>query len=173
MKHVRTLTLSMTLFLTLISSPVMAGPPGWYWSLGYHNPINAAVGFNLMRLWHRWAVEFGVGYLDSTNSNTCDTEANNSSVKCYFTRASSTYANLEMAGGVNVKYLLGNANIRPYIQVGSHAGASMRVGSTFRLSGAVGSGYSGVGFFIMGENVDFYLSYVLAGSGLLQFGFNF
>lgn len=156
----------------LISNTALAGPPGWYWGMGYHNPPNAAIGLNFTRLWYRWAFEFGMGYLNSTESEDC-TPGSNGSIRCYFSNASSSHANLDMAGAINVKYILGQANIRPYIQVGSFAGLAVQSGPHLKLSGALGSSYSGLGFFIMGDTFDFYLSYLFAGPGLLQFGFNF
>ena len=159
--------------LVFYSQGAIAGPPGWYWGIGYHNPTNAAIGLNFSRFWPRWVFEFGIGYMDSTSATNCSNSADTESVKCYFKNASSSRANLEVAGGVNFKYLLGRDNIRPYIQLGSHAGLAIQSGPHLKIGGALGSGFGGVGFFIMGNSTDFYLSYLFVGSGLLQFGFNF
>jgi hypothetical protein len=143
-----------------------AGSSGWSWGVGYHNPPNATIGLNFMHLWSNWAFELGVGYINSTesSSNNSSNDTSNSENKT---------VNLAVAGDMNLKYLFSSGTFRPYLQGGTYVGAAAAAGDQSGASASVGGGFAGAGFFIMGSSVDFYVSYITAGNGSFQFGFNF
>lgn len=137
---------------------------GWSWGIGYHNPPNATIGLNFMHLWSNWAFEVGLGYINSTESNSSNSTNSSSNNK---------NLNLAIAGDMNLKYLFGSGGFRPYLQGGTYAGVAAQTGNSSGASASLSSGFAGLGFFIMASSFDFYISYVTAGNGSLQLGFNF
>jgi len=152
---------------TFYSTSFVYAGSGWNWGVGYHNPPNATIGLNFMHLWSQWAFEAGIGYVNSTESN------NNSSSSTSSTGSKTNNINVSVAGDINLKYLFGSGNFRPYIQGGTYVGVGAQTGNSSGASASLSSGFAGLGFFIMGSSVDFYLSYVTSGNGSLQLGFNF
>lgn len=148
--------------LTLLPSSFALASSGWSWGVGYHNPPNATIGLNFMHLWSNWAFEAGLGYINSTESN--NSSASNSNSK---------NVNLALAGDINLKYLFGSGSFRPYLQGGTYAGMAAQAGNSSGASASLSNGFAGAGFFIMAGSFDFYISYVTAGNGSLQLGFNF
>lgn len=134
---------------------------GWSWGVGYHNPPNATIGLNFMHLWNQWAFEFGLGYINSTEKESSNSSSNSNDV------------NLSVAGDLNLKYLFGSGRFRPYVQGGTYAGVAAQTGNSSGANASLSSGFAGAGFFILGSSFDFYISYVTAGKGSLQLGFNF
>ena len=146
--------------LMLLPSSFALASSGWSWGVGYHNPPNATIGLNFMHLWSNWAFEVGIGYINSTdNENSSDSDSKN--------------LNLSLAGDINLKYLFGSGAFRPYLQGGTYAGMAAKAGNSSGASASLNNGFAGAGFFIMSSSFDFYISYVTAGNGSLQLGFNF
>lgn len=114
---------------------------GWSWNIGYHNPPGSLIGVNFMYLWTNWAVELGVGSIDSrTTSNNNDEET----------------SQLSVAGDINVKYLFGSRWFRPYLQAGVGLGTSASAGSDTGVSASTGSGFFGAGIMLKGNPFYFY-----------------
>lgn len=150
-------------FLLLCTVKPAQASSGWSWGVGYHNPPNATLGLNFMHLWTNWAFEVGLGYINSTESNSSNTKAN----------SSSNNVNLAVGGDLNFKYLFSSGTFRPYLQGGTYLGLAAQSGDNSGAGASVGGGFGGAGFFIMTNSVDFYISYITAGNGSLQFGINF
>lgn len=147
-------------FLMFAPSSFAMASSGWSWGVGYHNPPNATIGLNFMHLWSNWAFELGIGYVNSTeSSNSSDSKSKD--------------VNLALAGDLNLKYLFGSGAFRPYLQGGTYAGLAAQSGKSSGASASLNNGFAGAGFFIMTSSFDFYISYVTAGNGSLQLGFNF
>jgi hypothetical protein len=163
MKITTNLILLTFIFGCLLTPAAHAGS-GWSWGIGYHNPPNATLGLNFMHLWSNWAFELGLGYVNSTETNS--TNSSNQS-------SSTSNVNLSVAGDINLKYLFSSGGFRPYLQGGTYAGVGARAGDSSGASASVGGGFVGAGFFIMGSSVDFYLSFITAGSGSVQLGLCF
>lgn len=150
--------------LMLLPSSIALASAGWSWGIGYHNPPNATIGLNFMHLWSNWAFELGIGYINSTESNNSSDSNSDSNSK---------NVNLALAGDLNLKYLFGSGTFRPYLQGGTYAGMAAQTGKSSGASASLNNGFAGAGFFIMTSSFDFYISYVTAGNGSLQLGFNF
>ncbi len=162
MKFASRITMITIVNILFLTNPVMAGS-GWSWGVGYHNPPNATLGLNFMHLWTNWAFEVGLGYINSTESKSANSNSN----------TSNNNVNLAVGGDLNLKYLFSSGTFRPYVQGGTYLGMAAQSGDHSGAGASVGGGFAGLGFFIMGSSVDFYISYITAGNGSLQFGFNF
>lgn len=162
----RTLTRSMGPFavlilLTLSLSEGALARSGWSWGVGYHNPPNATLGLNFMHLWSNWAFELGLGYINSTESDEAEKASPVGDVR------------FSMAGDVNLKYLFGSGSFRPYLQGGTYFGFGAQTGDQSGVNASAGGAFAGLGIFILGQSIDFYIGLVTARNGSLQFGFNF
>jgi hypothetical protein len=125
---------------------------GWSWNVGYNNPPGSLLGFNVMHTWTNWIFEFGIGSASSAKNE------NGNSVTA-------------LAGGVNLKYLLGTGGLLTYVQGGSGAGIATGGGTT--TLGVGGSGYGGLGLLAQGTNWYGYGSgnYASNGGAFVQIGF--
>lgn len=157
----------MTFFIFSIKS--WSSSSGWSWGIGYHNPPNSTIGVNFMHLWSQWAFEVGIGYINSSESNS----RNSSNTSSSSSSSSNNDVSVSAGGDLNFKYLFGYGTFRPYIQGGTFFGIGARSGDNSGATASANGGFGGLGFFIMSSSVDFYISYISAGNGSLQFGLNF
>ena len=136
--------------LALIALLVVAAPARGEWTanVGYHNPITATYGLNLLYLGRSWGFEAGIGWLDlySSKDSSSDTKRHTSA---------------SVVGDVNLKYFLTTGSVRPYLQGGFGAG----VGASNSGAGAsVGGGFAGIGVMLGSTSVYFYGSYTVDAS---------
>lgn len=136
----------------------MASGTGWSWNIGYHNPPGSNFGLNFQYFWTNWAVELGVGSINSSNNN----NNNNSSA-------------VSVGGDVNLKYLFGSSTFRPYLEGGVGMGTAAASGSNGGVSAGTGSGFLGLGLMLKGNPFYFYIGAVSGNnsSGDLNLGLGF
>lgn len=136
---------------------------GWSWNIGYHNPPGSLLGVNFMHLWTNWAVELGIGNIQTSNNNSSTSNSSSSS--------------LTVGGDVNLKYLFGSGTFRPFLEGGVGLGTWAGTGSNGGLAAGTGGGFFGGGFFLKGNPFYFYLGYLVFGGGggdfNLGLGFDF
>jgi hypothetical protein len=159
----------LLIFLLLALAPnlVHAKSSGWSWGVAYHNPPNSTLGLNFMYAWTNWAMEAGIGYINST-----DSEAQSATGASPNTSTTKDFE-LSVGGDMNLKYLFGSGPFRPFLQGGSYLGASVKAGNATGAAASIAGGFVGAGFYVMNSNFDFYLGYLSAAKGSWQFGFNF
>src|SRR5258708_434291 len=104
-------------FIFILSFPVVGfgdSISGWSMGVGYHNPPDSTVGVDFMHLWTNWALEFGVGYIGSSESANNQTSTSSSNQSTVYT----------VGGDFNLKYLFASGSVRPYLQGGVDAAVS-------------------------------------------------
>lgn len=161
----------MFIFVFLSSIQSFAGPDhGWSLGVGYHNPPGSTIGVNFMHLWTNWALELGIGYIGSYESenNNASNNQNNSSAS---DRDKVIYT---VAGGINLKYLFGSGPVRPYLQGGLATFISTSNSGTVGAGASLNDPFGGFGiFFSLGKEAYLYVSYLLVNTSTLQIGVGF
>lgn len=106
----------------------------WSLNIGYHNPPGADVGANFLYQWTNWAFEIGIGSISVDDSSTNNNTSNN--------RTSAG-----VGGDLNLKYMFGNGDFRPYLQAGVLVGTAASVGEndSSGASASTGSAFAGLG----------------------------
>jgi hypothetical protein len=115
----------------------------WTLNLGYHNPPGATVGFNFLYWGNPLIFEVGIGWIDvdtldependDTSSTPVDAEDEEDGV------------DVAVAGAINLKYLLSQGTIKPYLQLGTGAGTRLQAGDQNDIDGGFGGLYGGIG----------------------------
>lgn len=148
------------LCLTFVSLQAKASGQGWSWNIGQNNPPGADYGLNFFYLGDNFGFEIGIGGIqtDETKSNG---------------QKSDTFA---INGAASLKYLFRSGQVfRPYLQAGTSSGFNVTSTNddTSAGVGLGGQGYTGIGFFLIGNPFYFYASYNKANSSFTQFGIGF
>ena len=114
----------------------------WTLNLGYHNPVNATVGLNVLYFATQWAFEAGLGWIDAKTEQTSDTS--NGSTSKTKTNGGSIHA----AGDIDVKYLFASGKMRPYLQAGIGVGLGAGAGSAAGFGASAGGFFGGIGLML-------------------------
>lgn len=116
----------------------------WSLNIGYHNPPGSNLGVNFLYEWTNWAFEVGIGSINVDDSDTNNSNTNNQT-------------SAGVGGDLNLKYLFGSRDFRPYIQAGVLVGTGATVGDNSGVSAGTGQGFAGLGLMFSGRSVYFYL----------------
>ena len=143
-----------------ISSPLMAN---WTLNVGYHNPVNAKVGLNLLYWGSQWNFELGLGWVDASLRATDDKDEQNKS---------NDAAAVAATGDINFKYRLSSGAIAPYIQAGLGASVGASVGDQGGVGANLGGPFIGLGLMFGKPNFYAYAAYNIGSShdGQVQAG---
>ncbi len=150
-------------FILLLSDRTLAN---WTLNLGYHNPLNAQVGINFMRLSGNWGFEVGIGWIDL---DTIDTDKDK---KDPDTKGDDT-AHAAIAGELDLKYFFSSGSVRPFLQGGFGTGIAAEVGKKIDAGAGIGGPFIGGGLFFGSPGFYAYLSTIFADHFPLQAGIGF
>ena len=106
----------------------------WTLNIGYQNPPGSSFGLNFLKFAGNWGFELGIGGFSAEFGG--------------------GDGGVDVSGGLNGKYFIGSASVKPYLQLGLHAG--MSVGSNFSF--AAGGLYGGLGLLFGSPKFYFYLA---------------
>jgi hypothetical protein len=141
---------------------------GWSLGVGYHNPPDSTVGLNFMHLWTNWALEFGVGYVGSSETpNTTDATKNNPSAN---PQTTTTYS---VGGDINLKYLFSSGGVRPYLQGGVDTDLATTSNGNISAGASLTRPFGGFGIYFIGRTIYLYLSYLFINASTFQVGIGF
>jgi hypothetical protein len=136
----------------------------WTFNVGYHNPPQAGLGVNFLYGGSQFAVELGIGSVQSDANFDNDKKA-----------AKDDGVALGIGGDINAKAFFSSGGVRPYVQAGMLLGTSGSLGDNSGFGVGSGSVFAGGGLWLgQLSSVHGYLSYnVLASTGFLQAGIGF
>ncbi|MCX6128150.1 MAG: hypothetical protein NTX25_03685 [Proteobacteria bacterium] len=149
---------------SLASSPIYAN---WTFNLGYHNPMNAKFGLNLLYWGSQWNFEAGVGWFDGDVRATDDKNETNKD---------DDGVSVALAGDINFKYRFSTATVAPYLQIGLGASTGATVGDNNDAGANLGGPFIGAGLMLGKPNLYGYAAYNISSSqnsGQFQAGLGF
>lgn len=154
--------------LLLVSSTAFAN---WTLNLGYHNPLNAGVGLNFMRLSGNWGFEIGLGWvnLDTIDTDEKDKPKTNSNKD----GDDKDTAHAAVAGEIDIKYFFSSGSFRPFLQAGFGAAVAAEVGKHMDADAGIGGPFIGGGLFMGSPSFYGYVSTIFADHFPLQAGIGF
>ena len=141
------------LLVTLCSVQAPLARAEWTANVGYHNPVDATIGLNLLYFGKPWAFEVGLGWIDASTDKTTTKDKNSSS------KTKTTGGSVAAAGDVDVKYLFGASKFRPYVQAGVGVGIGAGAGSSVGLGASAGGLFAGIGLMLGSPGFYGYGSY--------------
>lgn len=163
--------LAMTVTSFLVSERAVAN---WTLNLGYHNPLNATVGVNFMRLSGNWAFEIGIGWVDLNTIDTDkDDQPNNNSNNNNANDEDEDTAQAAIAGEIDIKYLFSSGSFRPFLQGGFGAGVAAEVGKHIDAGAGIGGPFIGGGLFMGSPKFYGYVSTIFTEHFPIQAGIGF
>jgi hypothetical protein len=125
----------------------------WSIGAGYHDPPDATAGLNFMYLWTNWAVQFGIGYVGSSEN---------------WNSKNNAYA---VGGDINFQYLFLSGLFRPYLVGGFGSGVALDKYKTISAGATISNPFGGGGFYLMGSDLYVYLGFLILNEGEFQAGF--
>ena len=111
----------------------------WTLNIGYHNPVHAQLGVNLLYWSDQWNFEIGLGWIDGQAEVDDDTNE---------VRRDDDRIAVAGTGDIDFKYHFGRAGFAPYLQVGFGAGTSASVGDNTGAAAALGGSFAGLGLML-------------------------
>lgn len=156
------------LFLLGMSESALAN---WTLNLGYHNPLNAQMGVNFMRLSGNWGIEIGVGWINMDTIDT-DKDKDDSGSTNDSTEGDDT-AHAALAGEIDLKYFFSSGSVRPFLQGGFGAGVAAEVGKKIDAGAGIGGPFIGGGLLFGSPKFYAYISTIVADHFPLQAGIGF
>ncbi len=133
------MVLALIAFVLMVDSGKAYG--NWTLNLGYHNPVGATYGVNMLYFGSKWAFEAGLGWARVTKTTTDEqTTASEGDDK--------EDLSVSFGGDIDGKYLFGSGSLRPYLQAGIGAGFGATVGDHSDAGAGVGGLFLGAGLLI-------------------------
>lgn len=138
----------------------------WTANIGYHNPVIATYGLNLLYFGQSIGFEVGLGWIDVKSETSKDSSSDSSTDSS----SKKTNTSLHLAGDLDLKYFFTSGKVRPYVQggVAYGIGASTNNGA----SAGTGGGFAGLGLLFGGPPLYAYAAYNFDSSrdGFVQVG---
>lgn len=122
-------------------------------NIGYHNPIYARYGLNILFLNGNTGFEIGLGGLDAE----IDLDGKDDDDALGTSQDSDDNSGVTLVGGLNGKYFFGSGGVRTYLQVG--IGASISAEDNEGSNASASTPYLGGGIWLGGSSIYVYGSY--------------
>lgn len=158
------------LLVALLFTP-QAAWANWTLNLGYHNPLNAQIGLNFLRMGSNWGFEVGIGWVDM---DTIDTDKDNDRTSGNNTNTTEDdTARAAIAGEIDLKYFFGSGGFRPFLQGGMGAAVAAEVGKHLDAGAGLGGAFLGGGLLMGTPKFYGYVSASVINDVIVQGGIGF